>query len=196
MKINLNKEIGKKKDVYPSKKSINLCYQEDVSTHFSTIFLRVIFVAVVILALMKYFVYDVIAERNEALAQLEQIQATLDMQLIAIQDYDKVVEEYSKYSYKILVDALDTQDRLEILAMLEDTVFVESGMGNFSISGNVVALSFDGLSLEECAQLIADLHEYEMVDSVVISNQSGNEDGTYHGNLTITLKAKVAGGEQ
>jgi len=186
MGLNLNKEIGKKKEVYPSKKSINLCYQEDVSTQFSTFFLKVIFVAVVILALLKFGVYDIVEERNEALAQLEQIQATLDMQLIAIRDFDKVAEEYSKYSYKILVDALDTQDRLEILAMLENTVFKNGGMSNVSISGNVIALSFEGLSLEECAQLIADVHEYEMVKSVVISNQSGNENGTYQGNLTIT----------
>lgn len=200
MNFNLNMEIGKKKDIYPSKKSINLYYQDDVSTKVSSMMLKVLFVAVVVLALAKFFVVDVITERNEAKAQLEEIQSTLDDYMLALQDYDAVAEEYALYSYKVLVDALETQDRLEILAMLEDTVFKNGGMSNFSINGNLVSLTFSGLNLDECAQLIAEIQAYEMVESVLISNQTGNEDGTYQGNLSITLKAKnaeaTAGGEQ
>ena len=54
--MNLNMEIGKKKDLYPSKKSINLCYQEDVSTQISTVLLRVIFIAVIVIAFIKVLV--------------------------------------------------------------------------------------------------------------------------------------------
>lgn len=200
MKLNMNMELGKKKEIYPSKKSINLCYQEDVTTQFSTVMLRVIFITVVLVALLKVFVLDVIMERNEALEALEKIQATLNQKMVEIQDYEKVAEEYSRYSYKILIDALDTQDRLDILAMVEDTVFKNGGMSNVSITENVVALSFEGLNLDECAQLIADIQTYEMVETVIISNQTGSADGTYQGNLTITLKPKEseinAGGEQ
>ena len=188
--MDLNREIGKKRDIYPSKKSINLCYQEEASTVVSSMLLKIIFAVLLLVVVVKIFVFDVIAERNEAKEQLEAIQSTLDAQLVLLQDYDKVVEEYSRYSYKVLIDALPTQDRLEILEMLENTVYVDGGMSNISIAGNVITLNFSGLNLDECAQLIAEIQAYEMVESVLISNQTGNADGTYQGNLSITLKAK------
>lgn len=194
--MNLNMELGKKKDVYPSKKSINLCYHEEVSTQVSTVMLRVVFAVVILAAVLKLFVVDIIVERQEAKAQLEKIQHTLDRQLVAIQDYDAVAEEYTRYSYTALVDKIETQDRLEILNMLESTVFKDGKMSNVSIAGNALSLSFSGLNLDQCAQLIADIQAYEMVENVVISNQTGSSNGTYQGNVTITLKAKNAGGEQ
>jgi hypothetical protein len=194
--MNLNREIGAKKEVYPSKKSINLCYQEEVSTTVSTMALWIVFGLVVLLLLTKILVIDLLTERNEALAKLEKVQTALDRQLEILEDYDEVAEEYARYSYKLLVDALPEQDRLEILATLEETVFKDGGMSNVSITGNVIKLSFKGLNLDECAQLIADLYGYEMVQDVLISNQTGSADGTYMGNVTITLKTKVAGGEQ
>lgn len=200
MSLNLNMEIGKKKDLYPSKKTINLCYQEKASSQILSILIRVLFVVLLVAVVLKLFVVDYIAERNEARKEVEQLQSILDMQLIAIQDYDEVAEEYARYSYKLLVDALVTQDRLDILAMLEDTVFQNGGMSNVTISGNVVSLSFRGLNLDECADLLADIQAYEMVESVVISNQEGSIGGTYQGNLSIRLKPKSveknAGGER
>lgn len=194
--MDLNMEIGKKKDIYPSKKSINLCYQEEASSMVSSLMLKLVFAVLVLVFMVKIFVVDVISERNEALKKLEHIQSTLDTQMLLIQDYDKVVEEYSRYSYKVLIDALPTQDRLEILAMLENTVYKNGGMSSISIVGNVITLDFSGLNLDECAQLIADVQKYDMVQTVVISNQTGSADGTYEGNLSITLKDKNAGGEQ
>ena len=194
--MNLNMEIGKKKDLYPSKKSINLCYQEDVSTQISTVLLRVIFIAVIAIAFVKVLVIDIVVERNDALAQLEKIQHTLDAKLVSIQDYDEVAAEYTRYSYKVLVDEIEYQDRMDVLDMLESTVFKDGDMSNVSISGNMIGLSFSGLNLDQCAQLIEDIQAYEIVEKVVISNQTGSSNGTYQGNVTITLKANVAGGEQ
>ena len=194
--MDLNMEIGKKKEIYPSKKSINLCYQEEASTVVSSLMLKLVFAVLVLVFAVKIFVVDVISERNEAKEQLENIQKTLDAQMLLIQDYDKVVEEYSRYSYKVLIDALSTQDRLEILEMLENTVYKNGGMNSISIAGNVITLDFSGLNLDECAQLIADVQKYDMVQTVVISNQTGSADGTYEGNLSITLKDKNTGGEQ
>lgn len=194
--MNLNMEIGKKKDVYPSKKSINLYYYEDVSTKVSTIVLNVIFIGVVLLFLIKILLVDVIMDKHDALEKVEEIQKALDRQLVAIEDYDEVAEEYARYSYKILVDDMKITDRIEILEMLENTVFADGQISNVSVSGYTISLSFAGLNLDECAQLITNLQSYEMVDSVVISHQAGSADGTYEGNITITLVGAESGGEQ
>lgn len=186
--MNLNMEIGKKKEVYPSKKSLNLYYQDDVSTRLSTIALDILFVVVVVLGLAKFLVVDVLAERNEAVAKLDAVQSQVELQLKEIADYDEVSGEYVRYSYKILVDEQGLNDRLEVLDMLEKTVYKNSGITNVSIVGNVVSLNFSGLDLNETAQLIQEIQSYEMVSSVQVNNQTGNtNDGTYSGNMVITL---------
>ena len=186
--MNLNMEIGKKKEVYPSKKSINLYYQEDVSTRLSTIALDILFVVVVVLGLAKFLVVDVLVERNEAVSKLETVQAQVESQMKEIEDYDEVSAEYVRYSYKILVDEQGLHDRLDVLDMLENTVYKNSGITNVSIVGNVVSLNFAGLDLNETAQLIQEIQSYDMVSSVQVNNQTGNtSDGTYSGNMIITL---------
>lgn len=194
--MNLNMEIGKKKVVYPSKKSINLYYQEDISTKISTLALDIIFVVVVVLGLVKLLVVDVLVDRNDALEKVESLQASLDQQMVAIQEYDEVEEEYARYSYKFLVDEMNLVDRMEILSMLENTVFENGLVSNVSITKDVVSLSFEGLNLEQCAQLIDKIQSYDIVKTVEISNQTGSANGTYKGNVTITLTGEDAGGEQ
>lgn len=64
-----------------------------------------------------------------------------------------------------------------------------------TITGNVVSLNFGGMDLNETAQLIQEIQSYEMVASVQVNNQTGNTyDGTYSGNMVITLKQP--GGKQ
>lgn len=194
--MNLNMEIGKKKEIYPSKKTINLYYQEDVSSKISTLVLDIVFVVVVVFAILKVAVFDIVAERNDALEKLERLQHTLDQQMVALEKYDEVADEYARYSYKFLVDGIEYQDRMEVLSMLENTVFKDGNISNVSIAGNKVSLSFKGLNLDECAQLIAEIQSYEMVENVEISNQTGSSDGTYEGNVTISVKKLKAGGGQ
>lgn len=193
--MNLNMEIGKKKEVYPSKKSLNLYYQEDVTTRLSTIALDILFVVVVVLGLAKFLVVDVLTEQNDAVTKLEKVQAQVESQMKEIEDYNELHAEYVRYSYKILVDEQGLNDRLDILNMLENTVYKNSGITNVSITGNVVSLNFGGMDLNQTAQLIQEIQSYEMVASVQVNNQTGNTyDGTYSGNMVITLKQP--GGKQ
>lgn len=187
--------IGKKKDVYPSKKTINLYYKEDDSTKFSTIALDVLFVVVVLFGLAKFLIIDVLAERNDTLERLEEAQRHLDYQLEAIADYDEVSDEYARYSYAFLVESQGLHDRIEVLEMLENTVFQQSVVSNISITGNVISLNFSGLDLNGTAKLIEQIQSYGIVSSVQVNNQTGSAGtGNYSGNMVITLTE--AGGEQ
>lgn len=196
-------QIGKKKDVYPSKKTLNLYQKEDKTTKASTIALDVLFVLVVVLWMGKILLFDVLSDKNDAMEKVEEAQRYLDNQLNILEDYDAVSEEYIRYSYNILVDELNLHDRMDVLAMLEETVFAQSDIANMSISDNVIAVSFDGLNLNGTAQLIEKIQSYEKVESVSIQNQSGGKDGTYSGDMIITLVPiaeegtdVVTGGEQ
>lgn len=196
-------QIGKKKDVYPSKKTLNLYQKEDKTTKASTIALDVLFVLVVVLWMGKILLFDVLSDKNDAMEKVEEAQRYLDNQLHILEEYDAVSEEYIRYSYNILVDELNLHDRMDVLAILEETVFAQSDIANMSISDNVIAVSFDGLNLNGTAQLIEKIQSYEKVESVSIQNQSGGKDGTYSGDMIITLVPiaeegtdVVTGGEQ
>lgn len=196
--------IKKNKNKIPSKKVLNLYYKEDKTTRPSTIALYVLFILVVMLAVGKVAVYDKMIELEEVKTQLAQNQAHLDEQMAYLADYKDVSSQYSRYSFSYLKSEEKVIDRMEILDMLEDTVFADSQIESVMITENVVSLSFSGLNLEETALLAKKIEGYEIVDNVAVSTASLNsnkksEEEVMVTKMVITLvseETEEAGGEQ
>ena len=72
---------GKKKNTYPSKKVINLYYKEDKTTRPSTIALYVLFILVVLLAVVKVGVFDLLEKLDEAESEYLASQKHLEEQM-------------------------------------------------------------------------------------------------------------------
>lgn len=196
--------IKKNKNKIPSKKVLNLYYKEDKTTRPSTIALYVLFILVVMLAVGKVAVYDKMIELEEVKTQLAQNQAHLDEQMAYLADYKDVSSQYSRYSFSYLKSEEKVIDRMEVLDMLEDTVFADSRIESVMITENVVSLSFSGLNLEETALLAKKIEGYEIVDNVAVSTASLNsnkksEEEVMVTKMVITLvseETEEAGGEQ
>lgn len=195
------KEINlfqKKKDNYPTKTTINLYYKEDKSAGISTFTLYVIFVVVILMALSKMFVFDVISDLNKAEAQYESYQDTLDTYMTSLANYDEVNAEYSKYSYSYLSDQEKIQDRMDVLAMLEATIFADSNVQSVSISDDVISANLTDIDLEKTSVLAKKIEGYDIVDNVSVNTASYG--GTYTTRMVITLvsegAAEETGGEQ
>ena len=194
------KEINlfqKKKDNYPTKTTINLYYKEDKSAGISTFTLYVIFIIVILMALSKMFVFDVISDLNEAEAKYSQYQATLENYMSSLADYEKVNDEYNKYSYSYLTDQEKIQDRMDVLKMLEATIFANSTVQSVSISDDIISANLTDIDLEKTAVLAKALEEYEIVENVTVNTASFG--GTYTTRMVITLVSEGAeetGGEQ
>ena len=196
--------IKKNKNKIPSKKVLNLYYKEDKTTRPSTIALYVLFILVVMLAVGKVAVYDKMVELEEVKTQLAQNQAHLDEQMAYLADYKDVSSQYSRYSFSYLKSEEKVIDRMEVLDMLEDTVFADSQIESVMITENVVSLSFSGLNLEETALLAKKIEGYEIVDNVAVSTASLNsnkksEEEVMVTKMVITLiseETEEAGGEQ
>lgn len=196
--------IKKNKNKIPSKKVLNLYYKEDKTTRPSTIALYVLFILVVMLAVGKVAVYDKMVELEEVKTQLAQNQAHLDEQMAYLADYKDVSSQYSRYSFSYLKSEEKVIDRMEVLDMLEDTVFADSRIESVMITENVVSLSFSGLNLEETALLAKKIEGYEIVDNVAVSTASLNsnkksEEEVMVTKMVITLvseETEEAGGEQ
>jgi len=195
------KEINlfqKKKDNYPTKTTINLYYKEDKSAGISTFTLYVIFIIVILMALSKMFVFDVITDLNKAETQYNEYQATLDTYMSSLVDYEKVNDEYNKYSYSYLTDQEKIQDRMDVLKMLEATIFANSTVQSVSISDDIISANLTDIDLEKTAVLAKTLEEYEIVENVTVNTASFG--GTYTTRMVITLVSEGAteetGGEQ
>lgn len=188
----------KKKDNYPTKTTINLYYKEDKSAGISTFTLYVIFIIVILMALSKMFVFDVITDLNKAEKQYNEYQATLDSYMSSLADYEKVNDEYNKYSYSYLTDQEKIQDRMDVLKMLEATIFANSTVQSVSISDDIISANLTDIDLEKTAVLAKALEEYEIVENVTVNTASFG--GTYTTRMVITLVSEGAteetGGEQ
>lgn len=191
---------GNKKDSYPTKSTINLYYKEDKTTRPSTIALYVLFFAVVALAFCKLFVFDLLTELDSAKSVLAKNEAYLESQMSYLGSYNDVSSEYSRYSYSYLSQDEKLCDRMEVLEMLEETVFKQSNIETVVITGNVVSLSFRGLNLEETALLVKEIQNYEIVEKVDVNtaslSASSGEKDQLTAKMVITLVSEKAGGAQ
>ena len=187
--------FSNKKDAYPTKKTINLYYKEDKSSGISTFTLYLLFIVVVLMALSKMFVFDVISDLNKAEKEYKKLQGTLDSYVGALAEYDKVNTEYNKYSYNYLSEQEKIKDRMDVLAMLEATVFTQSTVESVSVSGDVISLSLTDIELDETAVLAKTIEKYDIVDAVVVNTASFGGTYTTRMVITLTIEGEV-GGEQ
>ena len=187
--------FAKKKDNYPTKTTINLYFKDEKSNGISTFTLYVVFIVVILMALSKMFVFDLVGEMNAAKSTYEQNQATLESYMSVLEKYDDVNAEYNRFSYSYLSEQEKIQDRMDVLAMLEKTVFAKSNVQSVSISDNMISVSLTDIGLDETAVLAKMLEDHEIVDSVTVNTASFG--GTYTTHMVISLVSEgEAGGEQ
>lgn len=199
MSIDLNKNISlsKKKDKYPSKKTINLYFKEDRTTRPSTIALYVLFIAVVGLLFVKLLVVDMSAELADKEAAFAKKQAHFDAQVAALQEYDEISSQYSRFSSSYLREDEKLWNRMEVLDMLGETIYNHGDVHSVSISQNMIFADITGPDLEETAQLVGLIESYAMVDHVVVNTVTMSGEHTIRMEITLAdLNAETTGGEQ
>ena len=199
MSLDFNKNItfSKKKDAYPSKKSINLYFKEDKTTRPATIALYVLFIAVICLLLVKLLVVDMSAGLAEKQETVIKKQAELAERNALLTEYDEVAAEYERYVSSYLKDDEKIWSRIEVLKMLDETIYKYGDVGSVSISNKNISTTVVGPDLEETVKLVEKLESYDMVDYVTVS--TATLSGTHMIRITITLTdvaTETIGGEQ
>ena len=195
MKFDLNAPItGKKKDVYPSKKTINLYYKEDKTTRPSTIALYVLFIAVVLLAVSKVLIFDRIDGLAKTQEKAAELQAHYDMQMDALKEYKDVYSQHSRYSYSYLREDEMLCDRLDVWNMLDETVFPNGTVSDFTITEDVATVYFLENNLADSADIVEEIKKYDCVVDVEVTVAILN--GEYATRMIISLKPERLGGEQ
>ena len=194
------KEIKKnKKDVYPSKKTINLYFKDDKTSKPSTIMLYCLFILVVVLACAKLFVYDVWVELEEQKDIYAQNEKTLQQNIDKLAGYSDVKNQYNKYSYDYLHEDELLCNRIDVLDMLEETIAKEAAITMIYIDDNRVTIEFEGVDLEKTAILSQRLEAYDIVNKVSITEAKlTSKKGIYEVQMILLLNSKTQteGGKQ
>ncbi len=168
------KETKKKKgkENYPSKVTLNLYYKEDKTTGPATVALYTIFIVVVLLAALKFGVYDMYTEMKDLEVRVEEQQLYSETLLVALKDYNKVKAEHSRYTQSYLKEDEILKDRIELLNILEATVFKKGDIESARIMEDSIFVSFTGLNLEQTALLVLQLEAYDCVKKVDVQTAS------------------------
>ena len=186
----------KKKDVYPSKQVINLYFKEDKTSRTSTIFLYGLFGIVLLLAVLKFGVLDMMTELNDVKAAYEKNEKSLEQYADKLANYKDVVSQYNRYSDSYLNENEIFCDRMDILSMLEETVFAQGNVSNVSISNNTVSINFTGLDLEQTANLTKTIEEYPIVTDVTVNTASFGGSYSVRMVINVTEEVEETGGDQ
>ena len=185
----LARKGGRKKEVYPTKRTMNLYFKQDRTTAPATAALYILFVLVVLLGLSKVLIYDPWTELNQMEAQalaLEEQQAEYQLQL---RDYQDVLERYVRAAPT--QEELDQVDRLEILDLIDSAVRPEAAISQVTIQGDQVLLSFSGVTLGEAAELVARLSDSPLVSQVSVDTAASARENQSEVDVTVYFKVSA-----
>ena len=179
-----------RKETYPTKTTMNLYYKPDRTTKPSTIALYALFAAVVLLALAKYLVYDVLQENWAAQRALVAAQDELNGVLVQLTDYSEVQMRYFRYA------ATDEErtlvDRMDVLAMLDSTLG-NAKIDSINISGERVQIQISDVTLAQTATIVKNLESSQLVSNVVVSTAATTENDSdlTRTNISIQLRKEA-----
>lgn len=183
------KPVSRRKDRLPGKRTMNLYYKPDRTTKPATVALYVLFALVCMLGLCKLLVYDIWADTMQARRELAAEEARLNSVMLELRDYNEVREKYQRYS--ATDEERELIDRMEVLALLDDTVGASAVMDTVVIDGNIVQLRFSGVTLAQTAQIVNALEASPIVASTTVNTASTTKEGELFDDDSGLVQANV-----
>lgn len=165
--------MSKKRENYPTKRTMNLFYKPDKTTKPATIALYVLFAFACLLGLSKFLVFDLWTQTMQARQTLESTLAQLSGMMEELADYGRVQEEYSRYSST--EEEQELIDRMEVLALL-DSAAGEATLNAVSINGSQVQVQLSGVTLAQTAGIVTRLEESPLVASTWVDTAATTQD--------------------
>lgn len=174
--------------VIAQKATLNLCMKEKQLIS-PAVFVPVLLVILVLAALIGYFgVYMPYDSVKRAQEELDARKEVLEQMLDHTKDYNEVKDEFNKYNYEEFDRTL--ADRLDVLALLERTVFRVSTVRSLSVNNKTVSLTLTDISLDKVSELITTLNGEDLVAEVTVTTtgyQSSDSASTPTATMYILL---------
>lgn len=185
------------KQKYPDKDSLNFLAQESREDTTKTK-VKTALLLVVLLALFgKFMVADPLIEIKAMEEEHSQTTAVIEQLRYENREYDRIKGEYSHYAKSNLNEEERVeQDRMEILAVIENHVLARAGIYSLNIQGNTATLTIDRVRLSTVSDIVAALKADGRVLFVAVSNAATGRDSRDLVTTSMTIHFKESGGEQ
>ncbi len=195
--MNLNTDISelfkKKKEVYPTKKEMNLYFKVDKTAAPATAFLYILFAVVLLLAVSKVLIYDKMMYVNELMEVSQELDDQIAEDSAYLEEYKKTLETYTRYSPT--QQELELVNRMEILDLVDEKIRAVSNVSEVSIEGNQVLVSFSGVTLDETAQIVASLEESPLVKGTSVDTANSSEGNKNVVDVSILIEVSKGGAQ-
>lgn len=172
------KQTGGKHKAYPCKQSMNLYYKPDRTTMPATVALYVLFVLVLMLGFSKFMIYDILIRHQDLENQLALKERQLENVQEQLLDYKEVKEQYERYSATEEEEA--HIDCMEILDLLDKTVWADADISSISIKDKNAVIKFSGVNLAQTSAIVSLLEKNPSVVKITVDTASstgyGSED--------------------
>lgn len=199
MAIDLNMEIkspfssDKKKQVYPTKTTMNLAMHEKRIIDGRKAIIYGIIALIVLILLLKFAVFDQFAQINTARASYETAQASVDQIEQKLANYDAVAAEYSRYSNGSTAGSTSASIS-DILNLIDKNIAPSATVSSVSLDKGVLTVGLTGTTLDTAASIVSGLNNQSIVSAVSVytaTNASSGSDSV-SATLVITLKGATS----
>ena len=181
--------MSKMRNVYPSKRDMNLAMREKPQTNRPLAVLAVLLVIAFIGVFYLFAVRRVLDEVDSAAAAAD----TAEAQLAAIQEqtahYDDVLDEYQ--SYTVVSNAMTgTVNPLDCLNLIETQLVDKAQVESYSVADHLVSVQLSGVTLRDVSEIYASLTASPLVSNVQVYTASTQKDSTEQ--VTATMNIELA----
>ena len=181
--------MSKMRNVYPSKRDMNLAMREKPQTNRPLAVLSVLLVIAFIGVFYLFAVRRVLDEVDSAAAAADNAEA----QLAAIQEqtahYDDVLDEYQ--SYTVVSNAMTgTVNPLDCLNLIETQLVDKAQVESYSVADHLVSVQLSGVTLRDVSEIYASLTASPLVSNVQVYTASTQKDSTEQ--VTATMNIELA----
>ena len=181
--------MSKMRNVYPSKRDMNLAMREKPRTNRPLAVLAVLLVIAFIGVFYLFAVRRVLDEVDSAAAAADNAEA----QLAAIQEqtahYDDVLDEYQ--SYTVVSNAMTgTVNPLDCLNLIETQLVDKAQVESYSVADHLVSVQLSGVTLRDVSEIYASLTASPLVSNVQVYTASTQKDSTEQ--VTATMNIELA----
>ena len=181
--------MSKMRNVYPSKRDMNLAMREKPQTNRPLAVLPVLMVIAFIGVFYLFAVRRVLDEVDSAATAADNAEA----QLAAIQEqtahYDDVLDEYQ--SYTVVSNAMTgTVNPLDCLNLIETQLVDKAQVESYSVADHLVSVQLSGVTLRDVSEIYASLTASPLVSNVQVYTASTQKDSTEQ--VTATMNIELA----
>ena len=186
----------KPKDVYPTKRYMNLAVADKKTVEVRNLVQKIIVLVVVVVLFLKFAVFDFVFGVSTKQAELAQKQAELAQVESQLVGYDEVLAEYSTYeSARMGNDGINVPT-LDALALVDDVVRPVAEVTALEYDSNQLTLTLANASLGTLGELLSVLQDNPIVADVSVANSAAGQSGSGVVLTSMTITLQVAGDAQ